>query len=560
MRWSLALFTCLIAAVCQGQTQPASDSDYAHDETTLRGMNLPTKGAALLQILRDRTPKSDTGEKFKKVAARLDAPTYPERVKATADLLKMGPIIRPLLEQLLTDDNLELETKRRVQQVLENFPAEKDIAAATAASRLIVRDKPAERLPVLLDFVPHATDEMVRQEVQRAIDDAALEDKKPAPLLVQALKDVSAARRAAAVEALVRTLGPAAAKEHVEPLMKDAHPLVRYQLGMALVEKHDKAGLPLLIATVAEDVPEHAEFAVELLQRAAGESAPSEYYQGKQNAAKLAAVWKQWHEKNQANLDLSKLLARTDFGYTVITMMALKVNAKSKVIELGPRPQNAVRWEFEAPRYPIDMEILGPNRLLIAEYQDRRVTERDFKGNILKEFPAPNFPIGCQRLPNGHTFIATRQQLQIVDATGKQVFTWTPQPNPFITAAHRMKNGNIAIITSGGVCQLIDAQGKELKKFNLGATVSLLGSNIEALPNGRILVPLYTQNQIAEYDWTGQKLWQATANRPLAVSRLPNGNTLVTCSLDYRVVEINPEGNVVWSYQTEGRPFRARRR
>jgi hypothetical protein len=34
----------------------------------------------------------------------------------------------------------------------------------------------------------------------------------------------------------------------------------------------------------------------------------------------------------------------------------------------------------------------------------------------------------------------------------------------------------------------------------------------------------------------------------------------VTCSIDYRVVEIDRDGKEVWSYQTDGRPFRARRR
>lgn len=560
MRWYLSLFALPVSVLLYAQTPPVEPPDWSYEESVLRGMNLPTKGSDLLRILRDRTPKEDTVAQFKKHASRLDAANFAERMKANADLLKMGSVIRPLLEQLIAEGRLELETKRRVEQILETFPPEKDIAAVSAASRLIDRDKPAERLPVLLDFIPHATNEAVRQDVQRAIDGSALEGKKPAALILEALKDSTPARRAAAGEALVRTLGPAEAKVHIEPLLADAHPLVRYQVGKALVEKHDKAGLPMLIASINTDVPERVEYVMDLLQRAAGESAPNDYYQGKQNADKVAGVWKKWHEDNQAKLDLSKLLNQTTLGYTVITMMALKVNAKSKIVEIGPRPQNAVRWEFESPRYPVDVEILGPNRLLIAEYQDRRVTERDFKGNILKEFPAPTFPIACQRLPNGQTFIATRQQLQILDSEGKQVFSWQPQPNPFITAAYRQKNGHIAVITSGGVCQLIDAQGKELKKFNIGAAVSIIGTNIEVLPNGRVLVPLYTQNQIAEFDWNGQKVWQAQANRPLSVTRLANGNTLVTHSLDYRVVELDRNGKEVWSYRAEGRPFRARRR
>src|SRR5207253_9139392 len=112
---------------------------------------------------------------------RLGSVNYPERIKANADLLKMGAVTRPLLERLLADTTPELETKRRLQAILAQFPADKENLAVTAAAHLLERDKPAGRLKVLLDFVPHATNESVRQEVQRAIDGAALEDKKPAP-------------------------------------------------------------------------------------------------------------------------------------------------------------------------------------------------------------------------------------------------------------------------------------------------------------------------------------------------------------------------------------------
>ncbi len=559
MRWSVPAFSLVIVAALWAQPT-VEQEDFTGDEAVLRGMNLPTKGAALLQVFRDRTPKSDTVQQFQKHVAKLGAPTFPERMKANDDLVKMGSVIRPLLESLIAQGNLDLETKRRVEQVLEQFPADKDIMALSAASRLLQRDKPADRLPVLFDFVPHATNEIVRQDVQLAINGASLENKMPAPLIVAMLKDTNPAKRAAAAEALVRAVGPAAAKEQIAPLMKDAHSLVRYQLGMALVEKHDKAGLPLLIQTIADETPDRVEYALDVLFRAAGETSPSEYYQGKRSAEKVAAAWRKWHEKNQAGIDLSKMDVRTDHGYTVISQNAIGVKGKTKIFELGPRPQASLRWEFEGMTTPYDFQILGPNRLLVAEYSGSRVTERDFKGSILKQFPA-KFPTGCQRLPDGNTFIVTRQLLQIVDPDGKEVFSWQPAAKGVIMSAQRLRNGQIAVITGVNICQLLDAQGKELKRFNTGGNTSLVGANFEVLPNGRVLVPLYSQQMIAEYDWNGTKLWQAQVARPLSVTRLQNGNTLVTTSIaPYRVVEIDRNGQEVWSYQTEGRPMRARRR
>jgi hypothetical protein len=556
MRWRLTLFTFALATIALAQTP--TESEWSADEQYLRGQGLPTRDAALLQILRDRTPSQAIIAEFKKHVSHLNAVSYAERMQATKDLVKMGAVVRPLLESLLLDTNAELETVRRLRHVLEHFPADKDFATMSAAARLLQRDKPADGLKVLLDFVPYATDEYVRQEVQKAINAVALVAKKPAPLLVAALKDREGARRAAAIEALVRNLGPAA-KEHYEPLLKDAHPLVKYQLGMALVEKRDKTGIPILIEVLASAPPERVDFALDLLYRAAGENSPSEAYAGKNAAGKFQAAWQKWYAAHEAKLDLAKQMARGDLGFTVIATGAKGVNAKNKIYEVDSK--NIVRWEFEGPRYPIDLQILSPNRFLIAEYQDRRVTERDTKGAVQWQVAVPSLPIACQRLANGDTFIATRQQLLIVDRDGKNIFTHGPAAGlGNYAAAQRLRNGQFLVVTSGGRCQLLDPQGRELKSVQIGNVYSI-GGNVELLPNGRILAPLYNMKTVAEFDWNGSQHWSAQiTGRPMSATRLANGNTLITCSLDYRIVEIDPSGKEVWSCATEGRPFRARRR
>ena len=357
MRWSLLLFSLLIGAALYGQP---TEQDYSGDEAVLRGLNLPTKGDGLLEIFRQRTPQSDTVEQFQTHASKLGSSNFQERTKATNDLLKMGPVVRPLLEALIAEGKLDLETKRRMQQVVSNFPPDKDITATSTAARLLVRDKPAGRLEVLLDFVPHAANEYVRQDVQHAINEAAFENKKPSPLILASLKSEVPAKRAAAAEAIVRSLGADKAKEHVEALLKDEHPLVRYQLSTALVEKHDKTALPHLVASLRDPSPERVDFVLELLYRAAGENAPTESYLGKKNLDKFVAAWEGWQKKHQASIDLSKLNARTELGYTLVSMYIIKGKATGKIMEFGPRPQNTVRWEFEAGRNTVDMQISAP--------------------------------------------------------------------------------------------------------------------------------------------------------------------------------------------------------
>jgi HEAT repeat protein len=558
MRWRFAMLGLLAASSVNAQD---GNNDWAADEAILREQKLPTKGAELLQILRERTPSPETAEQFRKNVARLKAAPYGQRVKATDELVKMGSLIRPLLESMLWDSKLDPETDSRLRLVLEHFPAEKDIAVVTSAARLLQRDKPASGLPVLLEFVPHAANESVRQEVQRAINAMALAGKEPAPLLVESLKVANPARRAAAAEALVRIAGPIA-KDKIEPLIKDPHPQVRYQIGLALVERNDKAGLPLLIRAIAEMPPDAVEFALDLLYRAAGDTAPTVSYDGKKNAGTCSAAWAKWHDKHQATLDLAKQLAKSDLGLTIITSTMLgvkgvKANTNSQIFELGPG--NTRRWEFEGPRYPLDLQIIGPDRLLVAEYLDNRVTERDFKGKVLKTFTAP-LATGCQRLTSGQTLIVSRQILKIVDREGKETFSWAPQPFN-ITAGYGLRNGQVAVATSDGRCRLLDPQGRELKSMQIGP-IYVMGGSIEVLPNGRVLAPLYSQNMVAELDWTGAKLWQAQVTRPTSATRLPNGNTLVSCGMTMpgRVLEIDKNGKELWNLAVEGRYVRARRR
>ncbi|MBI1831678.1 MAG: hypothetical protein HYR84_09535 [Planctomycetes bacterium] len=556
MRFFIGMIGSLFAS--PAMAQPATELERAADEAILRDHKLPTRGPQLLQILRDHTPSADAVTQFKKHVARLKSANYTDRLKATADLAKIGPRIRPLLENLLQDIKADAETIGRLRSVAEKFSAEKDIAVTSAAARLIAREKPANALPVLLDFVPYAPSESVRQEVQQAINAMALVGKAPAPLLVAALKDADPARRAAAGEAILRGVGIGAVKQ-IEHLLADGHPLVRFQIGKALVEKNDKRGMPLLIQTLNDVSVERAECALDLLYRAAGENAPNVSYAGKHTAPAVCAAWQKWHEQNAAGLDLAKQLARTELGFTIIATAAVRPPIKSKIFEIGPGATPEIRWEFDAPRNTLDVQILGPNRLLLAEYFERRVTERDFKGNILRQFQAP-MPVGCQRLPGGQTFIVCRSQLLILDADGKDVFSWFPNASS-ISAAQRLPNGNIAVVTSASKCLLLDAQGRELKSFQMGGTVYPLGGSVEVLANGRILVALYLNNNIVEFDWTGHRHWEAKINhRPSSATRLGNGNTLVACVLDPCVIELDRAGKEVWSYRPDGRPVRVRRR
>ncbi|SFF82625.1 Arylsulfotransferase (ASST) [Halopelagius inordinatus] len=72
-------------------------------------------------------------------------------------------------------------------------------------------------------------------------------------------------------------------------------------------------------------------------------------------------------------------------------------------------------------------------------------------------------------------------------------------------------------------------------------------------------------NRVVEYakeDGEWVRTWSVGSNVlnwPRDADRLPNGNTLITDTLNHRVVEVTPEGEIVWEYYATWGPYDAER-
>ncbi len=85
-----------------------------------------------------------------------------------------------------------------------------------------------------------------------------------------------------------------------------------------------------------------------------------------------------------------------------------------------------------------------------------------------------------------------------------------------------------------------------------------------------ILVPDSENNRVVEYTCVGRTggecNWERTwtvgtdqLNWPRDANRLPNGNTLITDSRNHRVIEVTPQGDIVWEAYVPWAPFSAER-
>src|SRR5262249_19013229 len=148
--------------------------------------------------------------------------------------------------------------------------------------------------------------------------------------------------------------------------------------------------------------------------------------------------------ENGDKTSLAKLDAQRPYlGYTLIVLLD-----QGRVLELNA--QNHARFQIDNLELPLDAQMLPGERVLVAEHNGNRVTERNRKGEILWKTEVSG-PIMAQRLANGNTFIATRTELIEVNREGKAVREPLVRQNgeQFMKAI-KLRNGDIACMTSMG--------------------------------------------------------------------------------------------------------------
>ncbi len=168
------------------------------DVQILKGAKVAVDGPALLDFLRRQTPDEKEQVRLKDLVIKLGHKSFSVRQRATAALKAAGVKAAALLRDALRD--ADREVARRAEQCLEHINQEQTLAASVV--RLVALRRPAGAAEVLLDYAPWAPDETVTREVKGALAAVAGAPDKQDPVLVKALKDRDAKRRAFAEAAL----------------------------------------------------------------------------------------------------------------------------------------------------------------------------------------------------------------------------------------------------------------------------------------------------------------------------------------------------------------------
>jgi outer membrane protein assembly factor BamB len=133
-----------------------------------------------------------------------------------------------------------------------------------------------------------------------------------------------------------------------------------------------------------------------------------------------------------------------------------------------------------------------------------------------------------------------------------------------------IRNYDVLIEVDPETGEVVDTIGEPRERVGSDALLYEQHNPHRLESQGTVLVANSEANEIIEVDVESEEVvWRFTGDDqsivwPRDADRMPNGHTLVTDSLGFRVVEVNRQGEVVWEYRVEnsagrGIPYEADR-
>jgi outer membrane protein assembly factor BamB len=230
----------------------------------------------------------------------------------------------------------------------------------------------------------------------------------------------------------------------------------------------------------------------------------------------------------------------------------------NRVVELD-YPDTTVVWSYEWwDAFPEHHEVHDADRLstgetVIIDMGNNRAFTVDREGRITWQWNA------TEHLAEGTPFFEEYVPEGSADEfrQGDPESDWT-----HMNDIDRLENGNFQLsIRNFDVVIEVDPETNEIVDV-IGAPTRHRTMNEQHNPmrvesDGTLLVADSENDRVVEIDvGTGEIVWRYDGTGsgellqwPRDADRLPNGNTLVTDSRNFRVIEVGPNGSIVWRYE-----------
>jgi len=530
----------LLALVVAASPPRGIASDAKSDEDRLTKELGGADAERLLTYLRGQLGGPESTKRFAELIEQLGNTNFRTRQEATKKLVEAGPVALPQLKAASTHSDKEVSG--RAKRCVNDIQQSPRYDLPVVAIRHLGRVKEKRGVELMLSFLPTSADEPFHADVMEALAGVGVSGQEVHPALTKALDEPKL--RAAAVQLLLRRDDPAVRKQ-MKVYLTDKDPAVRFHVAMNLLKRGDRDAVAALIGVIAE-APTVAfwQQAEETLYALAGDLAPSVEVKGASAADRIdmAQHWSDWWKAKGDQV----LLGRKD-DHPNDTCIMCETGQVNRVSEW--KPEGKPRFDITDLVGPVDARILPGKRVLIAEQNNRKVSERDFNGKIVWEHTFDDGPVSVMRLPNGNTFVATMTRVTEVRRDGEEVYSYLCDPMTTISDANRLSDGRIAIITTDDQVIWLGANGKELKRIDVDSQGAL-----EAQPNGGVLVSQVGTGRITEFDAKYDKVVDLQLDGAWMATKLPDGHYLVASKTRQRMTKVDTKGKVVYEHTVEGNP------
>ena len=325
---------------------------------------------------------------------------FPTRETAYTKLAGMGAAALTGLKQGENDPNLEI--RKRVADLKTRIDTKAEPTLQAAAARVLAKLKTEGTADVLMQFLPFVNDTMVVDEICKTLGAVAVRDGRVDPMIVKALDDNVAVKRGAAGEAVLaptsraRSAMSRSCSRTPTSMSASASAWPCSPRRTRTSSGHGRSdGRPDAESALAHRGSPRA------VRRRKGPQRQPRQRRGVTQDARDA--WAKWLAENEKNVDMSRLTRDNLYlGYTLIVQYNNRIGAGMRVnvgevYELDTKKN--VRWKFEVNTYPVDAQIVGGNRVVVAEYNGNRVTERDTKGKSNGNTTAAAIRSRCNAFP-----------------------------------------------------------------------------------------------------------------------------------------------------------------
>jgi hypothetical protein len=544
----------LLALAALGAAPPVELlDDVSPEEQVLKTAGLGVDGASLLAFFRARTLTEALQKKIDEAVRNLGADSFPVREKATRDLIALGFLAIPALEQAVRGKDLEMV--RRAERCLKEI-RNQGTDLPRAALRVLKVRRPAQAVEVLLAWLPSAGDETLEEETLAVLVRLGVRQGKIDPAFLTAARARTPLLRSAAAEVLARGTTEEA-RVAARRLLRDPEARVRCRTARALLLAREKAAVSVLMALL-EDGPVEIAWQVEdLLYRLAGEHAPSIVLDVRSPAsrARSRAAWEAWWKEKGDKVDLVAFSQGERFlGWTITCECGARGMENAGLVR-ACSAGGKLLWQLGDMGNVTGCQLLPNGRILIAGYRDLKIVECDRYGKVWWEHRLEHLPVCVQRLANGNTLFGTLSG-QLCEVTREKRLVFRKEVGSMVSGILKTRDGRLFYLANSRIVELA-ADGKEVRSI-LVPGFGVWG-DLEVLPGDRFLVASYGSNKVLELDGKGKILWQCAADRPASATRLRNGHTLVAQSESRQLLEFDRDGKEVARQSTVARPFFVRR-